>query len=574
MSDSESSYDRVIGYLSQTTPKLAAELSEIDLKETEISSPEIPNYAVIKQIGSGGFGDVWLVQNILDHQYYALKTLKEGREHELSAIREFKRRIPDHAHLVPIGHVGEADGTIYYLMPLADSALQGMSTIEDYEPMTLQEFVNRNGKMPADQVIHLGCDLLNALAAMHSSGGVHRDVKPANILLFDRVWRLSDPGLMALCCDDSPRAGTKSYRRSDSQENDIFADMYALGVTLEQIHDGIGVTPAGQRLHTAIARAKSEGRDKFQSTQQMLQFLSGQGRNSQRQQHLSWFSYALVAGLAFGAGWVLKPDAPNPETETEKAVAVATDGRMALPSDGYLNLDGGHAEVSSNPILNFHDSDFTLETSFTRRGKGLSTTEHIVSKEGLYFLSIKEGTLHFAIVGDENDNVGIWYDTNQQICNDVRYDVTLAYSHGNNAEVELNVLMHDEEGSRFVRTIQAREEGNQAGVTRRFVPKAINPTSDQVNNDLMFGSRKKVPDQNFVGEIHQVRIWGKAVDLEHLSKPFNPDEVGLVQAWEFSEERSGNESAGVNSAIGLSARLVGKAEIVPATDSRNDKDTP
>ena len=299
---SSSEFDRVLDYLDQTTPKLAAKLSEVDLTESDV--PRIPNYGILKQIGSGGFGDVWLVRNTLDHQYYALKTLKDGRDSELSAIREFKRRIPNHPNLVPIGHVGEADGTIYYLMPLADNALPDhrMRTTEDYEPMTLMEFVNRNGKMSSDQVKALAVDLLSALETMHSAGGIHRDVKPANILMFGGVWRLSDPGLMSLCNDDSPQAGTASFRKSDSQENDIFADMYALAVTLEKIHDGKEVGPDSGPLLTAITRAKSEEMSRrFHSTKEMRAFLSR--KTSTRRRHLlSLFWFATVAALAFFAG--------------------------------------------------------------------------------------------------------------------------------------------------------------------------------------------------------------------------------------------------------------------------------
>lgn len=349
--DTNDEYDRVIDYLSRTAPKLASELDEIDLA---VDLPEVPNYTAVKRIGCGGFGDVWLVQNTLDLQYYAMKTLKDGRESELAAIREFKRRIPDHPHLVPIGHVGEVEGTIYYLMPLADNALpdRGVRKIDDYEPMTLREFVNRHGEMSASEVKDIAVGLLGALGAMHSAGGVHRDVKPLNILLFDGVWRLSDPGLMSLCCDDSPIAGTKRYRRSDAQENDISADIYALAVTLEQVYDGCDVDPSARRLQAALLRAKSDGSQRFPSTKHMDRFLQDKDQDQRRRRVGCWFSHLLLAVLAFTAGRGLRPAS----TKSVDAGANAHASSSSVPMQKNIY----YVEASADAFVMEDDQDINL----------------------------------------------------------------------------------------------------------------------------------------------------------------------------------------------------------------------
>jgi|GEM_PF-4737294 len=235
---------------------------------------------------------------------------------------------------------------------------------------------------------------------------------------------------------------------------------------------------------------------------------------------------------------------------------------LTASNDGFLDLNGGYAEVASNQALNFADSDFTLETSFTRRGNGQDANEPLVSKDGRYFLTIRSGTLQFAIVGDTNNNVGIWYDTKLQIFSDVRYDVTLAYTQGQNAKVELHV----EHGTTsFHDTIDASETGVQNGQTRHYVP---NTLGGDLNENLVIGSRARVVMQNFVGDIHEVRLWSKAVDCSHLDDPFDANEDGLVQAWEFNQDDDANATLGVKS--GMSASLVGAVDVVPINGDAGD----
>ncbi len=101
----------------------------------------------------------------------------------------------------------------YYVMPLADDA-KGSATVrlpEQYEPMTLERHLERRGLLPIDEVLRIAQDLLSALSRLHDAGGVHCDVKPANVLMMQGAWVLGDPGLM--CASDSPsfECGTPGF---------------------------------------------------------------------------------------------------------------------------------------------------------------------------------------------------------------------------------------------------------------------------------------------------------------------------------------------------------------------------
>ncbi len=279
--------------------------------------PRVPDYTVLRHIGSGTFGDVWLVRNDVDRQFYAMKTLLEGTGVELSAIREFKRRVADHPNVVPIGHVGESNGITYYIMPLADNTIakRGLFTVEDYEPMTLAEFINRNGKLSASMVVEVGSCILKGLEAVHLAGAIHRDIRPENIMLFDGEWRLADPGLLA-SLDEYDSEG-----RSDSlaDSSKTHKDLQRVARTLERIYD-LCEDPAASKhvLMEALQRAQSDEIDpnRFHSAKQFLESIQRAKISKRRSCRIPLLiaTHLMVAYVAIIAGWQFA-ESGNPMAE-------------------------------------------------------------------------------------------------------------------------------------------------------------------------------------------------------------------------------------------------------------------
>ena len=158
-------------------------------------------FQIIRYIGGSAeedLGRVWIGENRHDNCLYAIKILRPGKESELEGVREYKQRAAENSHLVPIGHIGEHQGTFYYVMPLADDANDSALAInvEAYEPLTLDLFINRNAPVAISVAREVALELLKGLQELHQVGVLHRDVKPANILRINGRWCLGDPGMM------------------------------------------------------------------------------------------------------------------------------------------------------------------------------------------------------------------------------------------------------------------------------------------------------------------------------------------------------------------------------------------
>jgi serine/threonine-protein kinase len=189
-------------------------------------------------LDSGGVGTVWRVWDHREREYRAAKVLRQSDSDSLLRfVRETSRRIT-HPHVVaPHGWSGE-DDRVLFTMPL----VRGGSLA-----MLLADF----GALPPRWVAELLRQALDALGAVHGAGLVHRDVKPANLLL-DATGvgrphlRLSDFGAAARV--DAPRLtradsviGTPGYLAPEQlrgADPDPRQDVYALGVVGLQMLTG------------------------------------------------------------------------------------------------------------------------------------------------------------------------------------------------------------------------------------------------------------------------------------------------------------------------------------------------
>src|SRR4029077_18252295 len=176
----------------------------------------IPDHQLLRRIGRGSYGDVWLARNMMG-MYRAVKivhrhSFKDHRpfERELSGIQKFEPLSRSHEGFVDVLHVGsnEAQGYFYYVMELGDDARAGQRISPDhYAPKTLAREITLHGKLPFDECLKLGLALSHALAELHKYGLVHRDVKPSNIIFVNGVPKLADIGLVADVAEARPHVG-------------------------------------------------------------------------------------------------------------------------------------------------------------------------------------------------------------------------------------------------------------------------------------------------------------------------------------------------------------------------------
>ena len=175
------------------------------MRETAPDIPEIPGVELIRIIGEGSFGELWLGKTV-EGAFTAVKVVYRSRfkddrpfQRELKGFRRFEPVSGGHDGLVQIDQFGEDldHGYFHYSMELADDATGGAWESEESRPLTLLDYLSDQGPMDERGCLELALHLAKALGYLHSEGLVHRDVKPSNIVRIGEQWKLADIGLMS-----------------------------------------------------------------------------------------------------------------------------------------------------------------------------------------------------------------------------------------------------------------------------------------------------------------------------------------------------------------------------------------
>ena len=207
--------------------------------------PVIPDMELLRRVGRGGFGEVWLARNLTTGGLRAVKVVPlrgatsadpAGREIVSLSRLEQTARVRD-PNLVTIHHVGQTAEHLFYIMDPADDVSGGpVACGEAYRPATLAARLAA-GPLSNDDCVRWTSQLLSALACLHREGLVHRDVKPANCLFIGGELKLADFGLLAQGDRSVSRVGTLAYMPPDGIM-DARADVYAAGLVIYEMITG------------------------------------------------------------------------------------------------------------------------------------------------------------------------------------------------------------------------------------------------------------------------------------------------------------------------------------------------
>lgn len=195
-------------------------------------------YEVVREVGRGGTSIVFLARDLRQPRDVAIKVLRP----EFAAIvgpDRFRREIDiaaalNHPHVLPLHDSGEADGLLYYVTPY----IEGES---------LSGRLKREGRLPLEDALGIATEVAQGLDYAHRRGIVHRDVKPANILLSDGHAVIADFGIarvrdaLALHTADGYALGTPAYmspEQATGGDVDGRTDVYALGCVLYEMLTG------------------------------------------------------------------------------------------------------------------------------------------------------------------------------------------------------------------------------------------------------------------------------------------------------------------------------------------------
>lgn len=206
----------------------------------------IPDHQLLRRIGRGSYGEVWLARNMMG-MYRAVKIVyrkwfEDARpfERELSGIRKYEPISRSFEGFVDVLHVGinEAGGYFYYVMELGDDQVAGQSFDPAlYFPQTLAKVLSQRGRLPLQECLQLGLALSQALAELHKHGLVHRDVKPSNVIFVNGVPKLADIGLVAPADEARSYVGTEGFIPPEGPGS-AQADIYGLGKLLYECCTG------------------------------------------------------------------------------------------------------------------------------------------------------------------------------------------------------------------------------------------------------------------------------------------------------------------------------------------------
>jgi serine/threonine protein kinase len=215
-------------------------------------------YALDGVLGRGGMGTVWLATDRVLARQVALKELTfsvELTDEERGILRERTMREAraaarlDHPHVATVYDVVEEDGKPWLVM-------------KHVSARSLQEILEDQGPLAPAAVARIGLDLLAALEAAHEIGIVHRDVKPANVLVAaDGRACLTDFGIATTTGDSSLTTygtliGSPSYmapERANGEDPRPPVDLWSLGATLYAAVEGRPPFNRGEAMATLLS---------------------------------------------------------------------------------------------------------------------------------------------------------------------------------------------------------------------------------------------------------------------------------------------------------------------------------
>ncbi len=222
----------------------------------------IGKYRLLRHIGSGGMSSVYLAEHEMLHRRRAIKVLPKKRVNDSSYLDRFFREAKaiaslDHPNIVRAYDL-DNEGDVHFLV------------MEYVSGRDLQTIVAADGPLDPDTVAKYVIQAARGLGFAHNEGLIHRDVKPANVLVDENgTVRILDLGLALFSRSDDPSLtiehnenvlGTADYLAPEqalsSHDVDGRADIYSLGCTLYFLLSGHPPFPEGT-LAQRIAKHQS-----------------------------------------------------------------------------------------------------------------------------------------------------------------------------------------------------------------------------------------------------------------------------------------------------------------------------
>ncbi len=279
-----------------------------------VGSVVADRYLILKRIGEGGMGQVYLAEHVKMKRKSAVKVMHQGMVHDQDAIQRFNREASNassiqHPNVAAIYDFGEtADGLIYLAMEFVDG-----------EPLT--KIIERQGALPAVRAAEITRQTSEALEAAHEMGIVHRDLKPDNIMVArgragEDVVKVVDFGIAKAMSNDEQKVtktglaiGTPEYMSPEQlggDQLDSRTDIYSLGLVTFNMFTGQLPFPAVTSREALIMRLTEKPRTLMEIAPDVqwpeeMQWVMDRALSNhpgERYQHVNQFGRDLVKAVA------------------------------------------------------------------------------------------------------------------------------------------------------------------------------------------------------------------------------------------------------------------------------------
>ena len=212
-------------------------------------------YRLVSPIARGGMATVWVADDPVLSRRVAVKILRADLAADEGTRARFRHEAIaaarlSHPNIVSTYDTGDDDGIAYIVMELIEGT-------------TLRHLIDEHGGLPVADVIRIGKQVADALDAAHRAGLVHRDVKPANVLVPPAgPVKVTDFGIAkAAGADDLTRTGTVmgtarylAPEQVNGRPTDPRTDVYALGLLIYEALCGHPPFGGDTEIATAMAR--------------------------------------------------------------------------------------------------------------------------------------------------------------------------------------------------------------------------------------------------------------------------------------------------------------------------------
>lgn len=213
-------------------------------------------YHILKKLGSGSMGDVYLAEDSKLERRVAVKAIRADRYSSEAVVKRIKRecllhaKIGAHPHIVTLFDLIDDNDAIHLIMEYVEG-----ETLQDL----LERYEHSGSRLPLEDCIAIATQCLSALSHTHAHGIVHRDMKPANIILAPDesvafcvkvmdfgIARMetNDPDATTLTRPGERSPGTPLYMAPEQIDSETYgavthaADLYAVGVLLYHLIAG------------------------------------------------------------------------------------------------------------------------------------------------------------------------------------------------------------------------------------------------------------------------------------------------------------------------------------------------